>query len=150
MVLVVNAKSSYQSLTNFIEAARDSRNQLSVGGTGPNTTQHLAFEALKQATNADFSFVSFSGDPPAVSNVLGGHITAVLANYAGVKDHLGAALRPLAVGSHERLAELPDVPTFSEAGFSEVDAMAWIGLVLPCKDARGHDQTDRGSFSFRA
>jgi len=133
MVLVVNTKSKYLSLAQFIEAAREPQNRLTVGGTGPNTTQHLAVEALKQATNADLSFVSFSGDPPAVTNVLSGHITAALANYAGVKDHLGAGLRPLAVGSYERLVELPDVPSFSELGFAEIDAIAWIGLVLPAR-----------------
>jgi tripartite-type tricarboxylate transporter receptor subunit TctC len=133
MVLVVNAKSSYRSLAQFIEAARGPQSQLSVGATGPNTTQHLAVEAIKQATSANFSFVSFSGDPPVVTNLLGGHITAALANYAGVKDHLDMALRPLAVGSRDRLAELPDVPSFSEAGFAEIDAVAWIGLVVPAK-----------------
>jgi tripartite-type tricarboxylate transporter receptor subunit TctC len=133
MVLVVNTKSRYLTFAEFIEAAREPQNRLTIGGTGPNTTQHLALEALKQATNADLSFVSFSGDPPAVTNVLSGHITAALANYAGVKDHLGAGLRPLAVGSYERLAELPDVPSLSELGFTEIDAIAWIGLVLPAR-----------------
>jgi tripartite-type tricarboxylate transporter receptor subunit TctC len=107
----------------------------------------LAFEAVKQATNTDLSFVSFSGDPPAVTNVLSGHITAALANYAGVKDHLGAGLRPLAVGSNERLVEVPDVPSFSELGFTEVDAIAWIGLVLP---ARTPDITSQIAAHFRS
>jgi tripartite-type tricarboxylate transporter receptor subunit TctC len=133
LVLVVNTKSSYQSLSQFMAAAREPQSPLSVGGTGPNTTQHVAIEALKQASNAHLRFVPFGGDPPAVNNLLGGHITAALANYAGVKAHLGAALRPLAVGSRDRLAELSDVPNFSEAGFAEIDAVAWIGLVLPAK-----------------
>ena len=93
----------------------------------------MAIEALKQASNAHLRFVPYAGDPPAINNLLGGHITAVLANYAGVKAHLGVALRALAVGSPVRLAELPDVPTFSEAGFNEIDAVAWMGLVLPAK-----------------
>jgi len=130
-VLVVNSKSEYRSLSQFIVAARDPQSQISVGGTGPNTAQHIAIEKLKQVSNVHLRFVPFSGDPPAVNNLLGGHITAVLANYAGVKEHLGGALRPLAFGSHLRLAEFPDVPTFSEAGLAEVDTSAWVGLVLP-------------------
>jgi tripartite-type tricarboxylate transporter receptor subunit TctC len=133
MVLVVNGASRDQSLAQFIEAAREPVSQLSVGGTGPNTTQHLALEVLKQATNADLIFVSYSGDPPAVTDVLGGHISAALVNYGGVRDHLGAGLRPLAVGSRERLTELPDVPSLSELGFTEIEATAWIGLVVPAK-----------------
>jgi len=50
-----------------------------------------------------------------------------------VKPHLGTALRPLAVGSPERLSDLPNVPTFSESGFNEIDGVAWMGLVLPAK-----------------
>jgi tripartite-type tricarboxylate transporter receptor subunit TctC len=133
MVLVVNTKSSFQSLAQFIQTTREPQSQLSFGGTGPNTTQHLAFEAFKAATSADLRFVSFGGDPSAVSNVLGGHITAALVNYAAVKDQLGPALRPLAVGTRERLAELPDVPSFAELGFSQVEAAAWMGLVVPAK-----------------
>jgi tripartite-type tricarboxylate transporter receptor subunit TctC len=50
-----------------------------------------------------------------------------------VKAHLGSSLRPLVVGSRARLAEVPDVPTFSEAGFTEIESVAWLGLVLPAK-----------------
>jgi tripartite-type tricarboxylate transporter receptor subunit TctC len=50
-----------------------------------------------------------------------------------VKSHLGAGLRALAVGSRDRLVELPDVPTFVEAGYGEINAVPWMGLVLPAK-----------------
>jgi tripartite-type tricarboxylate transporter receptor subunit TctC len=132
-ILVVRTNSGYRSLAQFIEAGQAHKGQISVGATGPNSSQHMTVEALRQAANADWRFVPFKGAPPAVSNLLGGHITAVLANYADVKEHLGGVLRPLAVGSRERLAELPDVPTLSEAGFTDVDAISWIGLVLPAK-----------------
>jgi tripartite-type tricarboxylate transporter receptor subunit TctC len=131
MVFVVDRKSNHDSLSQFIIAARDPQNSLSVGGTGPNTTQHLAVKALNQASHAYLQFVPFGGDPPAINSLLGGHITAVLGNYAGVKAYLGSELRPLAVGSRERLAQLPDVPTFLQAGFDKIDAIAWIGLVAP-------------------
>ena len=133
MVFVVDRRSNYASLSQFIIVARDPQNSVSVGATGPNTTQHLAVKALNQASHAYLQFVPFAGDPPAINSLLGGHITAVLGNYASVKAHLGSELRPLAVGSRERLAQLPDVPTFSQAGFDKIDAVAWIGLVAPAK-----------------
>ena len=148
LVFVVNRKSGYQSLSQFIAAARDPDRQISVGGTGPNTTQHLAIESLKQASNTHLQFVPFGGDPPAVNSLLGGHITAVLGQYAGVKAYLGAALRPLAVGGHDRLPELPDVPTFTEAELAEFDAVAWIGLVLP-RNTPEHIATQIATY-FRA
>jgi tripartite-type tricarboxylate transporter receptor subunit TctC len=126
----VNSTSSIQSLAQLIAAAR--QGPLSIGATGPNTTQHVAVEALKQATNANLIFVPFGGDPPALSSLLGGHLDAGLNTYTGVRPHLGAALRPLAVGARERVAELPDVPTFSEAGF-DIHANTFVGLVVPEK-----------------
>ena len=136
MVFVVNRKSNYDSLSQFIIVARDPQNLLTVGGTGPNTTQHLAVKALNQASHTYLQFVPFAGDPLAINSLLGGHITAVLGNYAGVKTHLRSELRPLAVGARERLAQLPDVPTFSQAGFDKIDAVAWIGLVAPANTPR--------------
>jgi tripartite-type tricarboxylate transporter receptor subunit TctC len=133
MVFVVDRRSRYASLSQFMTAAREPQNSFSVGGTGPNTPQHLAVKALNKASHTDLQFVPFTGDPPAVSSLLGGHITAVLGNYAGVKAHLSAELRPLAVGSRDRLAQLPDIPTFSQAGFDGIEAVAWIGLVVPAK-----------------
>jgi tripartite-type tricarboxylate transporter receptor subunit TctC len=133
MVFAVNASSNYQSLEQFMAAARDLQSALSVGATGPGTAQQIAIEALKQAGHARLIFVPFSGGPPAVSSLLGNHITAVLANYADVRAHLGTALRPLAVGSPNRLSDLPNVPTFSESGFDEIDGVAWMGLVLPAR-----------------
>jgi tripartite-type tricarboxylate transporter receptor subunit TctC len=133
MVFVVDRKSNYDSLSQFMIAARDPRNSLSVGGTGPNTTQHLAVNALNRASHAYLQFVPFAGDPLAIDSLLGGHITAVLGNYGDLKTYLGSELRPLAVGSRERLAQLPDVPTFLQAGFDKNDAVAWIGLVAPAK-----------------
>jgi len=133
LVLVVNSGSDYHSLDEFVVAGREAGGRISVGGTGPSTTQHVAIEALKLATGADMTFVPFSGDPAAINSLLGGHITAALANYTSVRGHLGGALRALAVGSQTRLAELPDVPTFVESGFKEIDAVAWMGMVLPAK-----------------
>jgi tripartite-type tricarboxylate transporter receptor subunit TctC len=133
LVFVVDRKSNYASLSQFIMAAREPLNSLSVGGTGPNTTQHFAVKALNQVSHANLQFVPFAGDPPAINNLLGGHITAVLGNYVGVKAHISSELRPLAVGSRDRLMQLPDVPTFSQAGFDGIDAVAWIGLVVPAK-----------------
>jgi tripartite-type tricarboxylate transporter receptor subunit TctC len=132
-VLTVNAKSSHASLNQFMAAAREPQSQLSIGATGPNSTQHVAIEALRQATGANLTFVPYAGGPQVVSNLLGGHISAGLVNYSDVKNHLGTTLRALAVGSRQRLAELPEVPTLAEAGFADIDAVAWMGLMLPAK-----------------
>jgi tripartite-type tricarboxylate transporter receptor subunit TctC len=133
MVFVVNSRSIYHSLLQLVAEAREFQSPLSIGGAGPNTTQHVAVEALKHASHARLQFVPFGGDPPVINSLLGEHIAAALVNYGSVKSHLGTSLRALAVGSRDRLAELPDIPTISEAGYDEIDAVPWMGLVLPAK-----------------
>ncbi len=130
LILAVNTRSHYRSLDQLLSAARDSQKNVSIGGTGPNSTQHVATEAIAQAGGAQITFVPFRGGPEATSSLLGEHITAALANYTDLKAHLGTELRALAVGSRDRLPDLAEVPTFSELGFGEVDGVAWIGLVL--------------------
>src|SRR5262245_39923065 len=60
-VLAVNAQSNYRTLGQFMAAAREPQSRLSVGATGPNSTQHIAIEALKQAAGANLDFVPYGG-----------------------------------------------------------------------------------------
>jgi tripartite-type tricarboxylate transporter receptor subunit TctC len=108
---------------------------------GPGTPHHIAEEALKRAAKANWTYVPFpAGDAPAVSALLGGHITVLLATYSGVMEQLKAGtLRPIAVTERVRIAPLPDVPTVAESGhqgFAEseskdFEASGWLGVVAP-------------------
>src|SRR5262245_29839214 len=95
------------------------------------TTHHIGFEKLKRDSGLDFIYVPFSGGGPAINALLGNHITAVLAEYAPLSEHLKAGtLRPVARTETARVPALPDVPTLAETypGF-EVDF--WWGLFAP-------------------
>jgi len=65
---------------------------------------------------------------------LGQHITSVMATVAGVGEHLRAGrLRGIAVAASKRVAALPDVPTFAEAGFKDLEIDNWFGVMAPAK-----------------
>src|SRR5260370_5223421 len=123
-VLAVNAASPYATFADLIQAVRARPGQMT-------TTHHIGFEKLKRDSGLDFIYVPFSGGGPAINALLGNHVTAVLAEYAPLSEHLKAGtLRPIAVTSTGRVPPLPDVPTIAESypGF-EVDF--WWGLFAP-------------------
>lgn len=130
-VLAVNAASPYRTFADLMEAVRTRPGQLTFASAGPGSTHHVGFEKLKHDAGLDFIYVPFSGGGPAINALLGNHVTAVLAEYAPLSEHLKAGtLRPLAVTSTARVALLPGVPTIAETypGF-EVDF--WWGLFAP-------------------
>jgi len=130
-VLAVNAASPYRTFADLMEAVRTRPGQLTFASAGPGSTHQVGFEKLKHDAGLDFIYVPFSGGGPAINALLGNHVTAVLAEYAPLSEHLKAGtLRPLAVTSTARVAALPGVPTIAETypGF-EVDF--WWGLFAP-------------------
>jgi tripartite-type tricarboxylate transporter receptor subunit TctC len=132
VVIAVNADSPYRTLADLIDAARAKPGELTLASVGPATPIHLGVEMLKRAAHVDMTYVPFKGDGPGVTALLGGHVTAMLANFASVSEHISAGkLRALAVGSKTRLAALPDVPTVAEAGYKNYEVGVWFGAVVP-------------------
>ena len=133
-VLVVNADSPYKTLASFVTAAKARPGELNYAAVGPATTQHIAGEMFKRAAQINLTYVPYAGGAPAVNAILGGHVTAVLANYNEVMEQISAnKLRALAVATRERIAALSDVPTMNESGYKNAEATAWFGLMAPPK-----------------
>jgi tripartite-type tricarboxylate transporter receptor subunit TctC len=133
-LLVVNGASPYRTFTDLIAAARANPGGLTLASSGPATSFHIAVEVLKRDANLDLIYVPYPGDPPAISALLGGHVTSTFANYATVIEHLSAGkLRALATGSRTRIEPLPEVPTFAELGYKDYELENWFGVVAPAK-----------------
>jgi tripartite-type tricarboxylate transporter receptor subunit TctC len=132
--IVVNSASPYRTLADLLKAARAKPGGLTLAGPGPATTIHIGFEMLKRAANVDMTFVPYPGGAPAVTALLGDHVTSMLADYAGVAEQLKAGrLRALATASPTRVELLPDVPTVAESGYKDFEVDLWFGLVAPAK-----------------
>lgn len=133
-LIAVNAHSPLRTLGDLVAAARVRPGELSYASVGPATTQHILGETLRRAAKIEMTYVPFPGGAPAVNALLGGHVTAVVANYSELLEQLQAGtMRPLAVASRERLAALPEVPTLAESGFPNLETTAFFGLVAPAK-----------------
>ena len=131
-VLAVSGSSEFKTLADFLKAAKAQPGTLSYGSTGPASTVHIAGELLKRAAGIELIYVPFPGTPPVVNAVLGGHVTAVIANYSDLKAQIDSkGLRAIAVPAQKRVEPLPDVPTLAEQGFKDIEASVWFGFVAP-------------------
>jgi tripartite-type tricarboxylate transporter receptor subunit TctC len=133
-LLFVNSVSPYRTVADFVAAARAKPGELTLSGTGPWGASHISFEKFKHATNLSITYVPFPGNAPTVNAVLGGHITAGLANIADLVGHIQARkLRALAIMTPSRVETLPDLPTVSEAGYAAFEYRNWFGIFAPAK-----------------
>jgi tripartite-type tricarboxylate transporter receptor subunit TctC len=92
---------------------------------------------LKRAAKLEMIYVPFPGNAPTINAVLGGHVTAGVANYADVVGHLKAGtLRALVTPSPTRIEALPDLPTAVESGHKEFEYEIWFGMLAPAKTSK--------------
>jgi tripartite-type tricarboxylate transporter receptor subunit TctC len=104
LLLVVNSTSPYHTLADLLNAARAKPGDLTLAANGPATAYQLAFEMLRRAAKVDMTFIPYPGTAPAVTAVLGNHVTSYLGSYAAVMEQLsGGKLRALATPSKVRI-----------------------------------------------
>jgi len=133
-VLVVNGASPYHSLADFLNAARARPGELTMASVGPGTSFQIGFETFTHMANVNMIYVPYAGSAPALNAVLGEHVTSVFAGYAVVAEQLKAGqLRALATATLKRIEPLPDLPTFDELGFHDLEVDNWFGVIAPAK-----------------
>jgi tripartite-type tricarboxylate transporter receptor subunit TctC len=133
-LIVVNGSSPYRTLNDYVAAAQAKPGELAFATVGPATTQHIGFEQFRRLAGINVTYVPYQGGAPAITALLGGHVSAVLANYSEAAEHLNTgALRALVSLSRERIAPLPDVPSTTEAGLKDYDVEVWFGVLAPAK-----------------
>jgi tripartite-type tricarboxylate transporter receptor subunit TctC len=131
-ILVVRAESPWKTAKEFIEDARRRPNQISYSSSGIYGTLHMAMELLSHAAGITLRHVPHSGAAPALTAILGGHVDALASGPAVVLPHIKAGkLRALAGWGEQRVAALPDVPTFRELGYPDAEFYIWAGLFAP-------------------
>ena len=131
-VMAVHPSVPARSVKELIDHAKANPGKLSYGSAGSGSAPHLATELLKQRAGIDMLHVPFKGGGPMVADLLGGQIHIVIADQANLMPHVKAGkLRALAVGTLERSASYPDIPTIAESGFPGFEARAWQGIAGP-------------------
>jgi tripartite-type tricarboxylate transporter receptor subunit TctC len=129
-VVVAAPKLGVKTIPELI--AKSKQASLSYGTPGIGSQLHLAMELFKQKTGVEITHVPYRGTPPALTDLLGGHIDLLVSNLPVVLPVIKEGrVVPLAMTTAERSPLLPDVPTLADAGIAGIDVTSWYGLLAP-------------------
>lgn len=131
LVIVSTDKTNAKNLKEFLALAKAAPGKYAVGNPGNGTIGHLTFEMLRAKTKVQLLGVPYKGDTPAMADLLGGSVQAIVAPItAFIPQIQGGKMRGLAVTSKKRFPDLPDVPTAIEQGV-DLDAAVWLAVAGP-------------------
>jgi tripartite-type tricarboxylate transporter receptor subunit TctC len=137
LALAVNASLPVNSMKELVAYAQARKGQLSYGSFGAGSQPHIMGEMFKRLSNTDFVHVPYKGAAPAVTDVLGGQIVFTFPAFPTIQGHLkGGRMKVLGVSGDKRVPLAPEVPTFAEAGFKEMDMGAWYAFLAPAGTPR--------------
>lgn len=130
-VAAVNPSLPVKTLKELIEYAKANPGKLNYLNPGNGTSLHLSVELLKNQYKVDMTPVPYRGVPPGIPDLLEGRLqVGFLPGPLSIQHVQSGKLRALAVLADKRLATLPDVPTFAEAGFADAQVMSWYVIAV--------------------
>ncbi len=136
-VLAVSTDLGVTTVRELIDLLRRNPGKYNYASVGAGTVSHLSMELIKARTGTFIVHVPYNASPAAVMSILQGDTQmASLAPLAVIPQVKAGKLRALAVTTAERSVFMPDVPTFREAGIPDIEATAWIGIVVPARTSQ--------------
>jgi tripartite-type tricarboxylate transporter receptor subunit TctC len=130
-VLLVRGDGPYNTLKDFVEAAKAKPGTINYGSSGVYGTLHVAMEIFAGAAGIQLFHIPYQGGGPAVAALLGGQIDALASGPAAAIGQIKSGkVKALAVWGDKRLAALPDVPSMKELGY-DATFFIWSGLFAP-------------------
>ncbi|MBS0469063.1 MAG: tripartite tricarboxylate transporter substrate binding protein [Proteobacteria bacterium] len=132
IALAVSAVGKFNNLNDYVEEAKKNPEGISFASFGNGTSAHLLGEGLMQSAHIKLRHVPYKQS--ASTDVIGGHIDATIADIGSLTPYLGdkPRMKILAITGEKRDPNLPDVPTFRELGYSNLESMVgWYGVFGP-------------------
>ena len=134
VVLIVNANLPYKSVADVVAAAKANPDKISFGTSGPATSPAIAVTQLNALAKTSIAQVPYRGSGPAAAAVVTGEVQGAFVFYSNARPlHEGGKVRAIAVASTKRMANWPEIPTMTEAGFAGFDHSGFVGLAAPGK-----------------
>jgi len=135
-VIVVNPKAlpDIRDLRTLIAHAKAQKIPLNYTSPGIGSFGHLGTELLKRTAHFDMQHIPYKGSIPAVTDTISGQVPVMFSDMVAVLPHIQAGrLRPIAVGSPQRVSMLPDVATIAEQGIAGYSAVSYGALLGPAR-----------------
>lgn len=131
-VLAVRPDLGVSNIKELITLAKRDPAKLTYGTTGLGGSQHMATELFQRLAGVQLTHVPYKGASNVMTDLIAGHVDLAFMTASGAMANLQAGkVKPLAVAGTQRLASLPDVPTFAQAGFPAMISDSWNGLLAP-------------------
>jgi tripartite-type tricarboxylate transporter receptor subunit TctC len=133
MVLATNVNSEYKTFKDVVDAAKAHKN-VSFGTIGNGSLGHLAMALLGKDARVEWTHVPYKGGGSLMSDAVAGHVPLSIGSVFVTKPHIdNGRMRPLAVTTSKRAADLPNVPTVAENGYPGFEAPAWWAVLASTK-----------------
>jgi tripartite-type tricarboxylate transporter receptor subunit TctC len=132
LLLVTHPSVPARNVRELIAMAKAKPSALNYCSPGSGNSGHLAGELFNSLAHINIVHVPYKGAGPAITDLLAGQVQMMFSSIPSVLPHVQQGkLNALAVGSAQRLASLPDVPTIAESGLPQYEAYSWVGMVAP-------------------
>jgi tripartite-type tricarboxylate transporter receptor subunit TctC len=128
-LLAVPASAPWKTLQDFVDDAKKRPGEIPYGSSGPYGTLHVAMEMFTASAGIKLLHIPFRGAGPALTALLSGTVQALASAPGTLKQQVDdGKMRVLANWGAERIASFPDLPTFRELGYKDVEFYIWAGL----------------------
>jgi len=133
-MLVVATSVPANNMQELVALAKTQPGKLNFASSGPGSMPHLAGELLRLTAGINIIHVPYRGAAPAVNDLLAQQVQMVFLDLPVLLPQIKAGkLKPIAVGTTQRVASAPDVPTTAEVGMANLQTENWYGMVAPAK-----------------
>ncbi len=134
IIAITFNESPYRTLKDVVDAARKDPKGVMYGSSGNGSPLHLAGELFTSQNKIEMTHVPYKGGNAHILDLMGGRVPVIFDTATNCIPLLKSGkVRALAVGSATRLTDIPNVPTFAEAGFAQFDLSAWYAVFAPAK-----------------
>ena len=129
-LMVVPVSIPVKTAKEFVAWGKANAGKVSYASAGAGNPTHLAGELFKMATGVDMLHVPYKGGGAVLPDLLAGRVATFFASVSTALIHVNSGkLRPIAVTTKQRSPQVPDTPTFMEAGYPDVEVNAWYGML---------------------
>ena len=134
LVVVVNARSPIKSVQELTAYAKANPGKINYGSAGAGTAPHLAAELFAIQAGVEMTHIPYKGSAPSVTALVADEVQLSFGALSAFDSFIkNGRLRPLAVTTARRSAQLPDLPTVAEGGIPGFDVDIWYGFLAPAK-----------------
>jgi len=137
VMAVVNNKVAASTLKELVDAAKAAPGKITYASGGPGSVSHLSVEIFRALAGIDLLHIPYKGGGDSMTDTISGRVDMQINSAPSVAPHVkNGRLKALALARASRWPDLPNVPTFAEAGWPQYEANGWYGLCAPAKTPR--------------